>query len=39
MGLALFVVAALSGSFGSDKKIGREGPRALPSRRRPLSSR
>jgi VIT1/CCC1 family predicted Fe2+/Mn2+ transporter len=39
MGLALFVVAALSGSFGGEKKIEREGPRPLPRQRRRPSSR
>jgi hypothetical protein len=39
MGLALFVVAALSGSLGDKKKIGHEGPRPLPRRRQRPSSR
>ena len=30
MGLALFVVAALSGSYGDKKKIEHEGPRPAP---------
>jgi len=33
MGLALFVVAALSGSYGDKKKIEHEGPRPLPRQR------
>ena len=33
MGLALFVVAALSGSFGDEKKIEREGRPAPTSQR------